>query len=436
MDKPRLLFISPVIPNSSKQGASMRAFAFLQALAKQFRIHLLLHGNMLLGPVQPVDNQVQRLCSDISRVPLHARHDRSLFLYLRLRKYLSGIWMRFPLDRPSDWIPLTPTMKAVLAKNVALQNFDVIHVFRMAMLPLASYVAAASPRAQWALDMDDIESKTRHRLCRLYQKHHEYRRARLMANDAALYEKIEAEAVPRLGHVFVCSEKDKCFLQTRYQEATITVVPNTVPMPENPGKPRPGKPFTFLFLGTLNYYPNQEGILWFVNRVLPLLRKMTDRPFRLHVVGGGSLTTLSKQLKDVPEVNLIGRVPRVSPWYAQADSVIAPLRAGGGTRIKILEAFAHRRPVVCTSLGIEGVLARPEHHFLSADDRLTFARQCSRLMSDRNLREKLSRNGLELVRERYHTGIAHQIIRDGYNPIDVSGALSLLNDCEFARCLK
>jgi glycosyltransferase involved in cell wall biosynthesis len=169
-------------------------------------------------------------------------------------------------------------------------------------------------------------------------------------------------------------------------------------------------------LGTLNYYPNQEGVLWFADRVLPLLRKMTDHPFRLHVVGGGSLTVLRKHLRHVPGVNLIGRVPCVSPWYAQADAAIVPLRAGGGTRLKILEAFAHGRPVVCTSLGIEGVHACPEHHFLLADDAFTFARQCSRLMSDRLLCEKLSRQGLELVRERYHTGIANQIIRDCFNP--------------------
>jgi len=416
MDRPRLLFISPVVPNSSQMGSSMRAFAFLQALAKRFRIHLLLHGSMLLGPVQPMDDQVQRYCSEISWVPLEPRRDCSLFLYLRLRKYLRGLWLKYPLDRPSDWIPLTHKMKTALGKNIALQNFDVIHVFRMTMLPLASYIMAASPRAQRMLDMDDIESKTAHRLCRLYQKHHEYRRARLMANDAALYGKIEAEAVPRFDHVFVCSQKDKDFLQVRYPNAAITVVPNTVPIPEKPGIPKPGQPFTFLFLGTLNYYPNQEGVLWFAKRVLPLLRKMTDHPFRLHVVGGGSLTALRKKLMHVPEVNLIGRVPSVSPWYAQADAAIAPLRAGGGTRLKILEAFAHRRPVVSTSLGIEGVLACPEHHFLLADDALAFARQCRRLMSDRQLYEKLSHHGLELVRERYHTGIANQIIGDCFNP--------------------
>ena len=416
MVEPRLLFISPVIPDSSKQGASMRAFAFLQALSERFRIHLLLHGNMLLGPAQPIDDPVQRHCSEISRVPLDSRRDGSLFLYLRLRKYLNGLWMKYPLNRPSDWIPLTRKMKKALGENVALQNFDVIHVFRMAMLPLASHVIAASPRARRTLDMDDIESKTRHRLCRLYQKHHEYRRARRMANDAALYGKIEAEAVPQFGHVFVCSEKDKDFLQARYKNATITMVPNTVPVAEKPGIPGPGQPFTFLFLGTLDYYPNQEGILWFANRVLPLLRKMTDHPFRLNVVGGGSLTALRKRLTGVPEVNLVGRVPSVSPWYAQADAAIAPLRAGGGTRLKILEAFAHRRPVVSTSLGIEGVLACPEHHFLLADDAFAFARQCTRLMSDRQLCEKLSRHGLELVRERYHTGIALQIIRDCFDP--------------------
>lgn len=412
MKRPRLLFISPVIPSPSNQGTSIRAFVFLQALAERYRIHLLLHGNMMLGPPPPVGKQVRRLCSEISYVPLRPRRDPLLSLYLRLRKYLSGIWMKYPLDRPLDWIPLTPTMKKALNNNVALKDFDVIHVFRMAMLPLASYIAAASPRAKWQLDMDDIESKTRYRISRLYQKHHAYRHARLAANDAALYEPIEAEAVTRFASVFVCSKNDKRFLQAKHNKALITVVPNAVHVPEAPSTCVSGKLFTLLFVGTLDYYPNQEGILWFVRRVLPLLRKVAKHPFRLCVVGGGSLDGLHKPLMDYPEVDLVGYVPHLSPWYAQADAVIVPLRAGGGTRIKILEAFAHRCPVVSTSLGIEGIAARSGHNFLAADDRMAFAGQCSRMMSDRQLREKLVHNGFQLVHEKYRTAIAHQIIHN------------------------
>ncbi len=96
-------------------------------------------------------------------------------------------------------------------------------------------------------------------------------------------------------------------------------------------------------MGTLRYYPNEEGLVYFGTEVLPRLRRSCPSPFRLAIVGTGAPPAV-EQLGRLPEVTLVGGVRDVAPWYRETDAVIVPLRAGGGMRIKVPEAFAHPAP--------------------------------------------------------------------------------------------
>ena len=87
--------------------------------------------------------------------------------------------------------------------------------------------------------------------------------------------------------------------------------------------------------------------------------------------------------------------------YERSDAVIIPLRAGGGTRIKALEAFSYQKPVISTSIGMEGIRAQNESHVLIGDTASQFAFQCLRLMKNHPLRKKLADNSFTLVRELY-----------------------------------
>jgi glycosyltransferase involved in cell wall biosynthesis len=120
----------------------------------------------------------------------------------------------------------------------------------------------------------------------------------------------------------------------------------------------------------------------------------------VNIVGFGDASPL-RPLIGIPEVRLIGAVSDVRPWMEKTHAVIAPLRAGGGTRIKILEAFSFQRPVVSTSIGIEGIDARDGEHLLIADTPKRFAEQCLRLMNDAALRERLAANAMVLTEDQY-----------------------------------
>jgi glycosyltransferase involved in cell wall biosynthesis len=106
-------------------------------------------------------------------------------------------------------------------------------------------------------------------------------------------------------------------------------------------------------------------------------------------------------LSSEPEITVADSVADVADWYRQTHVAIVPLRAGGATRIKVLEAFAYRRPVVSTTIGSEAIDARDGVHLLLADTPDQLAAACARLLSDQALRQTLSARAFELFHERY-----------------------------------
>ncbi len=119
----------------------------------------------------------------------------------------------------------------------------------------------------------------------------------------------------------------------------------------------------------------------------------------VNVVGCGD----SSGLRDlaIGEVHLAGTVADLRSWYEECDAVVVPIRAGGGTRVKVLEAFSYNRPVVTTALGLEGVEAAADQHVLVADSPEDFAAACLRLMSDSALAQALVANASALVSKNY-----------------------------------
>ena len=276
-----------------------------------------------------------------------------------------------------------------------------VHVFRLSMLPFARpYLAASCGRVpKIHLDLDDVESITHRRLGELYRLNGNAALARLAEREAQRYEALEDEVLRECDRVYVCSAEDRERLRHR-SSRDVCILPNAVRVPASVGlKPR-GDPFTFLFVGTLGYYPNEDGLRYFCSCVLPLIRQMAPRAFNVTIVGTGATDGIQR-LTHEPEVRLVGAVPDVAPYYRDADAVVVPVRAGGGTRIKVLEAFSYRRPVVSTSIGIEGIDAHDAEHVLVTDTADAFAEQCVRLMRDAALAERLTENALSLVKRAY-----------------------------------
>jgi sugar transferase (PEP-CTERM/EpsH1 system associated) len=204
----------------------------------------------------------------------------------------------------------------------------------------------------------------------------------------------------RVDGVTVTSAADAARVRADRPGARVAVVPNAVDV--DLFRPRAGDPApdrsTLLFFGALDYYPNLEGLLWFLDEVWP--RVLESHPaVRLRILGRRPPPALVA--RQGPRVEVAGFVEDLRPSLAAAAAVIVPLRLGGGTRLKILEAMAMERPVVSTTVGAEGIDVAGGRELLLADEPERFAAEVRRLLDDPALGSRLGRSARALVAARY-----------------------------------
>jgi len=159
-----------------------------------------------------------------------------------------------------------------------------------------------------------------------------------------------------------------------------------------------------MFVGTLGYFPNADAAVHLCREVLPLVRNRASREVRVRIVGGGAGPEVLALVR-LPGVSIEGPVTTLHAYYRSADLIAVPVRAGGGTRIKLLEALAHARPVVATPIGAEGIAADHGQHLLLADTPESFADACIRVLHDQALARSLGGSGRELVQRCYRTDV-------------------------------
>ncbi len=224
--------------------------------------------------------------------------------------------------------------------------------------------------------------------------------------NASRWSSLQKAVAASVQQVVLCSELDS----SRFGAGNVTVVPNGYDVPDRPaGKVETGTPPTILLQGSLEYGPNADAARWLVEEIAPLIRKAVPTvEVRLVGVPDGSVL----KLDNPPLVTVVGRVESMEPELARADLVAVPIRYGSGTRVKILEAFAHRVPVVSTTLGAEGLGLEPDVHLLVADDAGAFADACVRVLEDSGLRLALTEEAHRLFLERYQWGHAKDRIKE------------------------
>ena len=154
-----------------------------------------------------------------------------------------------------------------------------------------------------------------------------------------------------------------------------------------------------LFLGTLSYFPNEDAALWIVQEVVPELRKQLRGSFRVVIAGRNASSRLVGELHRVAEVIYLGPVEDVGALYAQADTALIAVRCGGGTKVKLLEAAAHRSAIVATAHSVCGLPFVQGEELLCASDPAGFATQCALIQQSPELAESLATRAYARVAE-------------------------------------
>lgn len=214
-----------------------------------------------------------------------------------------------------------------------------------------------------------------------------------MAQEITWWHSVHHLAAQEADALVFSSEMDKSTLRAERS----VVVPNTYEGAVTPRSPRVGPP-TILFQGLLTWRPNEDAAAWLVTGIAPLIRASIPG---LRVILAGAPSNRVQALAAEPMTEVTGEVPDMAPYLDAADLVLTPLRAGGGTRIKILEAFAHRVPVVSTSIGAAGLEVESGVHLEISDTAEGLARQCIRLLANRAEAERLAHAAHDLYQRQY-----------------------------------
>ncbi|MGB9739584.1 glycosyltransferase family 4 protein [Chloroflexus sp.] len=211
----------------------------------------------------------------------------------------------------------------------------------------------------------------------------------------------ERRVLETAQRVLVVSPEDAAALRRLAPRVRLELVPNGVDCSHFvPPTPPPLPSHDLVFIGTLDYRPNVDAVLWFVHEVLPLIRAQLPE-VRLHLIGRRPHRALAA-LHDGETVIVTGEVADTRPVLASAAVVVIPMRIGGGSRLKLLEALAMAAPVVCTTMGAEGIPGlRDGEHLLLADTPQAMAQAVLRLVTNRSLAWQLGQAGRAFVCTHY-----------------------------------
>ncbi len=220
--------------------------------------------------------------------------------------------------------------------------------------------------------------------------------------NGARVRRSEQRWTPRFDGVVVMSEEEQHQLEGIVGSATMPrsyVVGNGADLDVMDAVGPDPDDQTVLFTGTMAYPPNAVGAQWLAREVWPLV--LAESPDAQLAIVGASPSRATRALDALPGVSVHADVPDMRPWFSGASVCTLPMLEGGGTRLKLIDAFAARRAVVSTTNGATGIDCQAGHDLLIADTPEDFARDIVRLLADAELRARLARNGRALAERLY-----------------------------------
>lgn len=211
----------------------------------------------------------------------------------------------------------------------------------------------------------------------------------------------ERDVCRQARHVIAVSEEDANRMRSMFGVDHVSDVPTGVDIEyfAPPAGVTPVK-HDLVFVGSMDWAPNIDGMLYFIKEVLPLIRRELPQ-CKLAIVGRTPHRSVVEAAAPDPLIEVTGTVPDIRPYFWESAVSIVPLRIGGGTRLKIFEAMAAKEPVVSTTIGAEGLPVQPGRHFHLADNPAEFAARCVELLRHPEARRRMADEAWRLVKESF-----------------------------------
>ncbi len=382
-----ILLLTQVLPYPPDSGPKVKTYHLLRHLAAHHEVTLV---SLVRSPAEVARAQELRdLCAEVHTVPL--RRSRLRDAYYLARSLLRGESFIISRDHSA-------ALHALLAKITAQRSFDIIHADQLNMAQFAVGLPAGARildehNAVWTI------------VRRMADQSHNLLRRIFLDIEACRLRRYEAEICARFDGILAVSAPDHYALELAAVEAgvslpPIAIIPIAVDARAEPPVRRESVPKTILSIATMFWPPNVDGVLWFAREVYPLVRQAVP-DVRFAIVGARPPPSVIRLTEDDPSIEVTGYVDDPQPYLERSAALIVPVRAGGGMRVKILEALARGVPVVSTTIGYEGIDLTPGNELLVGDTPAAFAAALISLLNDPALGCRLAAAGRRVAEDVY-----------------------------------
>jgi glycosyltransferase involved in cell wall biosynthesis len=382
----RVLLLTQVLPFPPDSGPKVKTYHLLQHLAQHHEVTLV---SLVRSQEEAARAAALRgLCAEVHTVLL--RRSRSRDAYHLALSTLAGDSFLMRRDDSAE-------LRALLAQLTRRTRFDIVHADQLNM----AQFAVELPAGARVIDQHNAVWTIVQRMA----AQSGYAKRVGLELEARRLRRYEARICARFDGMLAVSEPDLAFLRLAADEAGVTlpptaVVPIAVDARGVPPVNREAEPTNILSMATMFWPPNVDGVLWFAREVYPLVRRAVPGA-SFTVAGARPPASVRRLAEEEPSIAVTGYVDDPRPHLERAAALIVPVRAGGGMRVKILEALARGLPIVSTTIGYEGIDLTPGEHLLAGDTPERFAAALIRLLGDPALGRRLAAAGRELAERVY-----------------------------------
>ena len=389
-----ILWLSHLVPYPPKGGVLQRSYNLIRHIASHHNVFLLAFNQKALlrndDDLLEAVNALKKICQGVEIVSLPS--DKSITTKYAL--IFKSLFTKKPYT--VNWNLLSEMDKKV---NSIILSFgpDIIHYDTIGM---AEYFQKLKKMPQ-VLNHHNIESAMMYRRAK---KEKNVAKKIYFYQEAFKIEQYERKVCELFNCNLVVSKEDKGTLKHIAHNARIEIIENGVDTKYFYVEREKKEKNTLVFAGGMNWYPNKDAMLFFAKEIWPILTR--KRPnIRMYIIGMNPSDELTRLSSKDRNLIVTGYVDDVRLYFEKASLYVCPIRDGGGTRLKILDALSSRIPIVATKIAAEGIDVKHEKNILIAETPKEISESIIRLLDDRHLSEKLAYEGRLLVEKSYEWSV-------------------------------
>ena len=391
----KILWLSHFIPYPPKGGVLQRGYHLLKQTARYHEVHLLAFNQKeLIGPlfnsveegVEEARSHLGKYCSSVEFMDLPCDTSSWSKRWLALKSLFTSA------PYTMNWL-LSPEYGNRIAELVKEHNFDFVHFDTISLAPFLPYCSNIPN----SLDHHNIES---HMLIRRASKESNFLKRMYFLQEGRRLEKFEKEYCPQFNFNFTCSDVDTQRLEEISPASKVHTIANGVDTEFFKPNKDIEKKERLIFVGTLSWYPNIEAVDFIAENIWPLVKEKYPN-LTVDIIGANPPRNLVELSEKEERFNVHGFVDDILGFLHEAKCYVCPIKDGGGTKLKIVDALSIGMAIVADEIACEGIEVTDGKDVLFAQSGQEYLTQISKVLEEDSLRESLEDNARILAESTY-----------------------------------